>query len=41
MNAKDRLLLFLTDKKIGQGKFEETAKISNGYINNCKGVYRN
>jgi len=37
MNAKDRLLLFLAEKKLGQGKFEEIAKISNGYINNCKG----
>jgi hypothetical protein len=37
MTSKDRLLLFLKHKSIGQTVFEKTAGISNGYINNNKG----
>lgn len=39
MNSKDRLLLFITYKGIGQGKFEEVCGISNGYVNNNKGSF--
>ena len=37
MNAKDRLLIFLSNLNIGQGAFEKNVGISNGYINNSKG----
>lgn len=36
-NTKSRLLLFLKHLGIGQGKFENYAGLSNGYINNLKG----
>ncbi len=36
-SAKDRLLLYLKSKKIGQSKCEEMAGISRGYIANNKG----
>ncbi len=34
--AKDRLLLFINHLNIGQGKFEKSCGISNGYINNLR-----
>ena len=37
MNAKERLLSFLTYLNIGQSKFERQVGISRGYINNNKG----
>lgn len=37
MTTKERLLMFLDKKNIGQGKFEKECGISNGYINNTKG----
>lgn len=36
-SLKDRLLEFLEYKNIGQGTFEQSAGISNGYVNNLKG----
>lgn len=36
-SVKDRLLEFLEYKNIGQGAFEKSAGISNGYVNNLKG----
>lgn len=36
-SVKDRLLEFLEHKNIGQGAFEKSAGISNGYVNNLKG----
>lgn len=35
--SKDRLLTFLSEKRIGQSKCEEMAGISRGYIANNKG----
>ena len=34
--AKERLILYLKEKGIGQNKFESIAGISNGYIHNLK-----
>lgn len=35
-SVKERLVLYLKHKRIGQNKFEAMAGISNGYINNLK-----
>lgn len=34
--VKERLLLFIKEKGLSQKRFEETAHISNGYVNNLK-----
>lgn len=34
--VKDRLMLFIKEKGLSQKRFEETAHISNGYVNNLK-----
>ena len=34
--VKDRLMLFIKKKGLSQKRFEETAHISNGYVNNLK-----
>lgn len=37
MNAKDRLLMFLKEKKLGQSRFEGIVGIGNGYITKSGG----
>lgn len=34
--TKDRLLVFLREERLSQGKFERTCGLSNGYVNNLK-----
>lgn len=34
MNLKERLLLFLDNKNLSQGKFEKETDVSNGFVNN-------